>query len=119
MGTLPIIFKRRERRTQTRRHSGYYALLFAVVTVLIICAWVLWVFLPLSTEEQRDSDTRAVIRSRYVVMSGNEVLFAFNRMRGDTLFSNIMPRDKGYVTDTVNAQWVKRWALLPYCGGAA
>ncbi|MBR4379491.1 MAG: glycosyl hydrolase family 25 [Prevotella sp.] len=118
MGTLPIIFKRRERRTQTRRHSGYYALLFAVVTVLIICAWVLWVFLPLSTEEQRDSDTRAVIRSRYVVMSGNEVLFAFNRMRGDTLFSNIMPRDKGYVTDTVNAQWVKRWALLPYCGGA-
>ena len=104
MGNTPIIFRRGK----------------ALVTVvtLMACAWILWVFYPLSKEEVESSDTQVVALSRYAVMSGDKVLFTFSDMRGDTLLANIMPQNSGYTTDTLNAQWVKHWMLLPYSNGA-
>ena len=104
MGKLPIIFKRGKA--------------LAAAMALIACAWILWVFYPPTPKELESSDTRIVAQSRYVVMTGDKVLFTFCNMRGDTLLADIMPQSGGYATDTLNAQWVKRWMLLPYGNGS-
>lgn len=86
----------------------------AVMALMLVGAWMLWFFYPLTEGELRGSDTKVVVSTRYMLMADDKILFSFGDMRGDTLLTGITPKEIGYAKDTVNAQWVKRWKWLPY-----
>lgn len=92
-------------------------LVIATVLAVLVSAWIGWMYYPLADEELAKTDARVVARTRYVLMSGNTVLLAFNDSRADTLLTGIVEGKGGFVTDTIDAQWARRWQLLPYSGG--
>ena len=101
-----------------RRGKGGHGctLMIIILLLLAICVWLAWVFYPLQDKEIEQSDTRVIAMTRYVLYADTTEVLAFSDSRADTLLMGITTAQSGYLTDTINAQWVKRWDLLPYSG---
>lgn len=110
-----------QRRTSyiTLRNKGFrWTVALLLLLLLAICAWMMWVFYPLSEQEVEDSDLRVATETRYVLLADTTEVLAFSESRADTLLSGVAARGGACVKDTICAQWVKQWMLLPYCGSA-
>ena len=106
--TMPMTPRQRRRMT---------VILAATGVMVLLCAWMMWVFYPVTAVERRASDTRVATQTRYLLMAGDKALLAFSGSRADTLLTGVVTADRGFVSDTVDAQWVKRWRMLPYSNG--
>lgn len=102
----------------TSKRMKMIGVVSAVTVLMLVAAWMLWFFYPLTERELRGSDTRVVVSTRYMLMADDKTLFSFGDMRGDTLLTGITPKEMEYAKDTVNAQWIKRWKWLPYSRNA-
>lgn len=93
-------------------------LITAGVLALIASAWVAFMYHPATESELEKTDTQVVTETRYLLMSGDStILFAFRDSRGDTLLSGIVDKEARLTIDTIDAQYIKRWQLLPYGNG--
>lgn len=93
-------------------------LITAGVLALIASAWVAFMYHPATESELEETDTQVVTETRYLLMSGDStILFAFRDSRGDTLLSGIVDKEARLTIDTIDAQYIKRWQLLPYGNG--
>lgn len=100
-----------------RSHTVF---VFSIILIVAIALWCLWYCYPLSESEQRQSQTMVVTETRYVVADDTTTLFTFATTQGDTLLREIHSANDtqkhSWTIDTVEAQWVRRWDLLPYNG---
>lgn len=125
---LPVIF--RKKRSYYYRQGAYgrngkrkrrgCALPLLLLSVAIAGLWALWYYYPASSGERQESDAILLTETRYVIYNDTTALFSFTTIEGDTLLGDIETVKAGEktpcLTDTVNAQWVRRWELLPYNG---
>lgn len=127
---LPIIFRRRK---SDRYRPGYYTpsyrrsgrrrgctLSVALLLMVLAALWTAWYCYPVGEEECREQGETLLTETRYVVYSDTTALFSFTATRGDTLLEGISAVNAkeaaALPADTINAQWVRRWDLLPYNG---
>ncbi len=130
---LPIFFHRRIRYSNNRKvHYNHFrrpgkkrwgigcAIPLTILLLVTAALWSLWYYYPLSDEEQKESQTRLITETRYIISADTTDILAFTSSRGDSILEGTSNADaeKGAskVTDTVNAQWVRQWELLPYNG---
>lgn len=92
----------------------------AFLLLSMVVMWCLWYFCPLTEEEQKQSQAQVETRTRYVLSADTTDIIAFTTTRGDTLLDGLRNAKAGqnvlHTIDTVVAQWVRRWELLPYNG---
>ena len=105
----------------TKRRKHILIFIFTAMLLLILVAtWLVWLLQPVSEEEIARTDTVVMTETRYIVSADSVDIFAFSSPRGDTLLNDIVATGKHLKEKehgTQNAQWVRRWQLLPYCGG--
>ena len=73
----------------TSKRMKMIGVVSAVTVLMLVAAWMLWFFYPLTERELRGSDTRVVVSTRYMLMADDKTLFSFGDMRGDTLLTGI------------------------------
>ena len=105
----------------TKRRKHILIFIFTAMLLLILVAtWLVWLLQPVSEEEIARTDTVVMTETRYIISADSVDIFAFSSPRGDTLLNDIVATGKHLKEKehgTQNAQWVRRWQLLPYCGG--
>ena len=80
----------------TSKRMKMIGVVSAVTVLMLVAAWMLWFFYPLTERELRGSDTRVVVSTRYMLMADEQTLFSFGDMRGDTLLTGITPKEMEY-----------------------
>ncbi len=103
-----------------KKRNRYILIILTVVILLILAVWLVWFLKPVSKEELQRTDTVVMTETRYVVMADSVEIFSFSTPRGDTLLNDIVDAKKHLKHKehgNVNAQWVRRWLLLPHSGG--
>lgn len=78
--------------------------------MVVYSAWYL--LYPMNEEYIAAKDTQLIVRTRYVLTAGDEELFGFLQSRGDTLLEGVGAHN----TDTIAAEWTRRYNWLPYAG---
>lgn len=89
-----------------------------LIFAIIVALWALWYCYSLSDNEKQQSQTMLVTETRYIVADDTTALFSFSAMQGDSLLRDIhgINDTDHWSTDTIEAQWVRRWDMLPYNG---
>lgn len=106
--------------TKTRKTYIGCSVVLLLLLLTLIGAWLWWYYKPLNNEEIAESNTTVITETRYVISADSVDIFAFIDMRGDTLLNNIVEPNKRLFKKEhgiANAQWVRRYDMLPYCGG--
>ncbi len=100
-----------------RFHAGCM-LLAMFILAIIVALWGLWYCYPLSNNEKQQSQTLLVTETRYIVADDTTALFSFSAIQGDTLLRDIhnLNDSANWRNDTIEAQWVRRWDMVPYNG---
>ncbi len=95
-------------------------IILLILLTAIVGAWLYWFFSPMSKEELKKTDTAVVAETYYVLSADGKDIMAFSSLRADTLFNDIVTSGKQIEDDcreTLNAQWIRKYKYLPYCGG--
>ena len=97
-----------------------YLVILSVLLLLLTTLWLIWLLRPVSDEEAAYNDVTLTVLTRYVLSVDSVDLIAFPQTEGDSLLIHAVEASSKKVRDEQSyapAEWIRRFGLLPYCGG--
>lgn len=102
------------------RKKRIYISILSLSLLFLTILWLVWLLRPISNEEATDNDITLTVFTRYVLSVDSVDLIAFSQTEGDSMLSHAVAasaKKVRYEQSNIPAEWVRRFKLLPYCGG--